>query len=305
MDAVQPFLFNLFNDPFIISIPLGFLVQKPIARYIAKKRSPSVREQYAKIGGKSPLMYWTEKQRSMLENRLREQDTTVDVFTAMRYWKPFTKEAVDRIKQTEYSQIILLPLYPHYCRATTGSSLAEWDKIYTNDTAEVVTINDYFKHSGYIAAVNQRIDEALKKFPEQIRKDVHLLFSAHGIPVKFVKAGDPYKGHIEETVKAVVEFRKRDLNHSLCYQSKVGPEKWLEPATDDMIRDLSNSGKKHLLVIPISFVSDHIETLFELDIEYRHVADKVRIENYIVMKGLNDSELFVSALFDMTTQKLS
>ncbi len=305
IDAVQPFLFNLFNDPFIISIPLGFLIQKPLARYIANRRSPSVREQYMKIGGKSPLMYWTEKQRSMLEDRLREQDTTVDVFTAMRYWKPFTEEAVDRIKQTEYSQIILLPLYPHYSRATTGSSLAEWDKFYTDNKAEVITVNDYFKNPGYIAAVNQRIDETLEKFPEQIRKDVHLVFSAHGIPVKFVKAGDPYKGHIEETVNAVVEFRKHDLNHSLCYQSKVGLEKWLEPATDDMIRDLSDSGKKHLLVIPISFVSDHIETLFELDIEYRHVADEVGIENYIVMKGLNDSELFVSALCDMVTEKLS
>ncbi len=304
LEAVQPFLYNLFSDPFIISLPLGFLIQKPLARYIAKRRSPGVRSQYERIGGKSPIRDWTEKQRSMLENKLQEQDDSIDVFVAMRYWKPSTEETVGQIKHYDYSKIVLLPLYPHYSIATTGSSVADWEKFYSGD-AEIVTVNDYYVNPEYIAAINQRIDESLTRFPESVRNEVHLTFSAHGTPVKLVTAGDPYKEQIEASVQAVMELRKRDLEHSLCFQSKVGPEQWLKPATDTMIEDLAKSGKKHLLIIPISFASDHIETLFELDIEYRHTADRVTIENYIVMKGLNDSELFVSALAGLAAGKLT
>src|SRR5690606_22781918 len=157
----------------------------------------------------------------------------------------------------------------------------------------------------YIKAINQRIDECLLKFPEEVRDNVQLVFSAHGTPVSYVKKGDPYSLQINETIHLVMQERNFSHKHHLCFQSKVGPAKWLEPATDKMIEELAANGKKHLLIIPISFVSDHVETLFELNIEYRHVADKVKIENYFVMKGLNDSHLFIDALFDLVKEKIN
>ena len=304
LDAVQPFLYNLFSDPFIISIPFGFLLQKPLARYIAKRRSPNVRKQYSQIGRKSPIGEWTEKQRAMLESKLREKDEVIDVFIAMRYWRPFTKEAVEKIKQSDYSKIILMPLYPHFSRTTTESSFAEWDKEYNGKSAEVIKIDPYYEYATYLSAINHRIDEALLKFEDKDRQKVHLLFSAHGTPISLVEKGDPYKGHIEATVKAVMKQRNLDHDHSLCFQSRVGPEEWIKPATDAAIRDLAAAGKKNLLIIPVSFVSDHIETLFELDVTYRADADKAGIEKYVVMQGLNDSELFVQALFELVSDKL-
>ena len=157
-------------------------------------------------------------------------------------------------------------------------------------------LRDYFLNDKYIASINERIDETILRFPEVNRSEIQLVFSAHGTPVSFVKKGDPYSSQIKETVSSVMRARNYSHKYCLCFQSKVGPLKWLEPSTAKMIEDLSIENKKHLLIIPISFVSDHVETLFELDIEYRHIADKFGIENYIVMKGLNDSSLFIEAL---------
>ncbi|RPI70093.1 MAG: ferrochelatase, partial [Ignavibacteriales bacterium] len=164
---------------------------------------------------------------------------------------------------------------------------------------KLIYIDSYQTHPLYLKAINQRIDESLLRFPENLRNDVQLVFSAHGTPVSYVKKGDPYSLHIKETIDGIMKLRNYSHEHHLCYQSKVGPAKWLEPATNTMIEELSKAGKKHLLIIPVSFVSDHVETSFELDIEYRHVADKAGIENYIVMKGLNDSPIFVDALYDL------
>ena len=269
LDAVQPFLYNLFCDPYIISLPLGFLLRKPLARYIAKRRAVFVGKQYARIGGKSPIKEWTEKQRELLEKKLHEKFPNVDVFVAMRYWHPFTYEAVERMKHTDYTKILLMPLYPHYSKTTTGSSFAEWERVYPGNSARVVRIDSFYGNTSYISAINRRIDEALLKFPESVRNDVRLLFSAHGTPVSLVKQGDPYKSHVEATVEAVMVQRKLDREHSLCFQSRVGPEEWLKPATNTAIKALSRTGKKHLLVVPISFVSDHIETLFECERPWR------------------------------------
>lgn len=301
LEAVQPFLENLFNDPDIFKLPF----QKTLARFVSKKRAPKVQEEYKLISGKSPIGMWTELQRKMLEEKLRNSGKNVDVLIAMRYWKPLTDETVKIIEQNNYEKIILLPLYPHYSVSTTGSSFNEWKRIYKGDPQKVEYIDHYYTHPLYIKAINQRIDEGLLKFPEEVRKEVQLVFSAHGTPVSYLKKGDPYSGHINETIAEVMKQRNFSHPHHLCFQSKVGPAKWLEPATDKMIEELAENGKKHLLIIPISFVSDHIETSFELDIEYRHVADKVGIENYIVMTGLNDSQLFVDALHDIVMQRLN
>jgi ferrochelatase len=293
LEAIEPFLYNLFRDPDIFNLPFG---QKLFAKLISSRRAPKVAEEYKLIGGKSPIGEWTEKQRSMLENILRIDDPSIDVLTAMRYWKPLSEETVAKIERGNYNKIILLPLYPHYSMATTGSSFNEFKRYYKGDNSKLVLINDYFLNDGYIAAINQRIDETILRFPENVRSDIQIVFSAHGTPVSFVKKGDPYSNQIKETVAAVMKARNHSHNYSLCFQSKVGPLKWLEPSTAKMIENLSIENKKHLLVVPISFVSDHVETLFELNIEYRHFADKFGIMNYIVMNGLNDSPLFVETL---------
>lgn len=299
-EAVQPFLENLFNDPDIFKLPF----QKKLAKFISTKRAPKVVEEYNLIGGKSPIGMWTEKQRTVLEEELNHKGINTDVYVAMRYWKPFTQDAAKSVTIKDYQKVVLLPLYPHFSISTTGSSFNEWKRHYKGETEKLVYINNYYDNPLYIKALNQRIDEALLQFPENLRNEVQLVFSAHGTPVSFVKKGDPYSQQIKLTVDEVMKGRNFSHPHHLCFQSKVGPAKWLEPATDKMIKDLSSAGHKHLLIIPISFVSDHVETLFELNIEYRHVADEAGIENYVVMQGLNDSKLFIDALIDITTKNI-
>ncbi len=293
LDAVRPFLKNLFNDPDIFKLPF----QKYLARYISKKRAPKVIKQYEAIGGKSSIGKWTELQRQMLEKDLRKINSNIDVFAAMRYWHPLTSEISGKIERGNYSKIILLPLYPQYSISTTGSSFNEWRRVYTG-SVNTIYVDSYFDNHFYIQAVNEKIDKTLIKFPEDKRENVHLVFSAHGTPVSYIKKGDPYSEQIKKTVEAVMKNRKE--NYSLCFQSKVGPVKWLEPNVENMIKELAAKGEKNLLLIPISFVCDHIETEFELGIKYKKTADEVGIENYIVMEGLNDSQTFVNALFDIT-----
>ncbi len=301
LEAVQPFLFNLFCDPDIFKIPIG---QKFLANIISKRRAPKVIEEYRLIGGKSPINEYTEIQRSMLQEELHKSGASVDVYTAMRYWHPLTADVVKKVENGNYEKIVLLPLYPHYSITTTGSSFNEWNRHYKGSKDKLIYIESYYNNPSYIKAINERIDEGLLLFDEVARKDVVLVFSAHGTPVSLVKKGDPYNNHIKATVESVMKAREHSNKHVLCYQSKVGPVKWLEPATDTMIEELAKEGAENLLVIPISFVSDHVETLFELDIEYRHVANENKIKNYKVMKGLNDSKLFIKALCEIVLNKI-
>ena len=291
LDAVQPFLFNLFSDPDIFKIPFG---QKLFANLISKNRATKVKEEYKLVGGKSPINDWTELQRKNLEESFKSSGYDMDVYVAMRYWNPLTEETVKKVESMNYDKIVMLPLYPHYSITTTGSSFNEWKKWYKGDKSKLIYINDYYLNEIYIKAINERIDESLKKFT--FSDEVQLVFSAHGTPVSLVKKGDPYSHQIKDTVEAVVKARNYSHKHHLCFQSKVGPMKWLEPSTDKMIEKLASESKYHLLIIPISFVSDHVETLFELNIEYRHIADNCNIERYIVMEGLNDSPTFIEAL---------
>ncbi len=307
--AIEPFLRNLFSDPDIFNLPFG---QKLFARIIAKRRAPKVSEEYELIGGKSPINEWTELQRSMLEARLRgivSADTTsndqIDVFTAMRYWNPLTDVVAAKVAAGNYDKVVLLPLYPHYSITTTGSSFNEWKRVYKGDMSKVLYVRNYYNHPLYVKAINERIDECLLKWPEERRQMVNILFSAHGTPVSLVKKGDPYSGEIRNTMETVMKLRSYSHMYHLSFQSKVGPVKWLEPATDDKLMELGSKGVKDVLVVPISFVSDHVETSFELDIEYRHNAEEAKIENYIVMTGLNDSATFVECLAQLVLTKLS
>ncbi|MEI7812591.1 MAG: ferrochelatase [Ignavibacteria bacterium] len=294
LEAVEPFLANLFSDRDIFKLPF----QNFLSKFIAGKRAPKVTEAYKLIGGKSPIGCWTELQRKKLEDRLRLAGQNADVYTAMRYWHPLTKDVALKVEAGNYDKVVLLPLYPHFSMATTGSSFNEWNREYKGDKSKLVYVNNYCESETYAKAINERIDEALLRLPENVRAGVQFVFSAHGTPVSYVKKGDPYSLHIKKTVELVMKLRAGTHDYHECYQSKVGPVKWLEPGTDRMIESLARQGKKHLLIIPVSFVSDHVETLFELGIEYKHVADKAGIENYIVMTGLNDSGLFIEALFE-------
>jgi ferrochelatase len=301
LEAIKPFLFNLFSDRDIFKIPVG---QKLFAKIMSVFRAPTVREKYKRIGGKSPINDWTQLQRSMLQQELKKVVPGIEVYTAMRYWNPTIKDIVEKVSEKAFDKIALLPLYPHYSITTTGSSFNEWKRVYKGEAGKLTYIYDYFDNHRYIDALNERIDETILRFPENVRDDIQLLFSAHGLPESIAKQGDPYPTQINKTIACVMKARNFSHEYHLCFQSKVGPAKWLKPSTDEMIRELGAKRKRQLLVIPISFVSDHIETLFELDIEYRMVADEVNIENYIVMKGLNDSKTFVAALKELAVQAL-
>lgn len=305
LDAVEPFLFNLFSDPDIIDFPLSFLFRKRLAKLISTKRAPRVIEQYKKIGGKSPLKDHTLKQAALLEEKLNEK-LPARVFAAMRYWHPSTDEALDAIEREGIKKVILLPLYPQYSKATTTSSVEEWERRANARAAKLDTqlIESYYDFPPYIDAFVERINEGIERFPAERRGSVHLVFSAHGTPMKIVKQGDPYSGHIKKTVAAVMERGGYAQAHSLCYQSKVGPMKWLTPSTPDTVKDLAAKGVKDMLIVPIAFTSDHLETLFELGIEYRHVAKEAGVEQYEVTTGLNDSPVFIDALAQLVFDKL-
>lgn len=307
LDAIKPFLFNLFNDPDIINFPLSFLFRKRLAKLISDKRSEKIKLQYSQIGGKSPLLELTMKQAAALEKLLKTK-INAKVYLAMRYWHPFTEETLNEIEKDGVERIILLPLYPHYSSSTTGSSVNEWNRAIRSypslKNIETKLVEHYCDFPSYIDAIVENINKTLKKFPENVRNNVSILFSAHGTPIKLVRQGDPYSKHIAQTVKLVMERGKYQQKYYLCFQSKVGPQKWLEPKTVDVIEILAEEGAKNFLVVPIAFVSDHLETLFEIGIEFRHLAKEKGIERFEVMPALNDSPKFIEALSELVIKCL-
>jgi ferrochelatase len=309
LDAVEPFLRNLFLDPDIIPMgPLGFL-RGPLARYIAKKRSVPVRGRYAEIGRRSPIGLLTERQRVKLGAALSPYIDPV-IVTAMRYWKPFTADAVAALGTAgTLDELVLLPLYPHYSYATTLSSLKEWRRVYGKPAGGPPerTVESFFGHPLYIQALVEKIGVCLRQFPESSR--IHLLFSAHGLPVSLVEKGDPYPKQIEETVRLVSQsggkkFAGWPKKHVLCYQSRLGPMKWLEPPFLETMEHLGRKGIKEVLVVPISFVTEHIETLHEINIDGRIDAKKFGIERFRMMPAVGDSRTFIAALQDLVLKSL-
>jgi len=309
LEAVEPFLLNLFLDPDIIPLgPLG-LLRRPIARLISSRRSKPVAERYAEIGRRSPIATLTERQRVRLVEAVSPYMDAVAV-TAMRYWHPTTSEAVDSLRKAgALDEIVLLPLYPQYSYATTLSSLKEWQRVVQQTRWEPScgrpperTIEQFHDHSFYIQALVERIGSVLRQFPDSSR--IHLVFSAHGLPMSLVEKGDPYPKQIEETVRLVCELGVK--HHSgwpkiqlLCYQSRVGPSKWLEPSLPKTLERLGHDGVKEVLIVPVSFVTEHIETLHEINIEAREEAEKCGIKTFRMMPALGDSLLFIAALRDL------
>jgi ferrochelatase len=298
LNAVEPFLYNLFRDPDVIDYPVGQWVRNRIAASIARKRAPMVQEFYRMIGGRSPILGHTMAQARLLEQALRPHGVYTCLI-GMRYWHPMIDTAVNTALGTAASRCIILPLFPHYSLATTGSAFTEVRRLLRQRTARrmaVQFVNDWHDHPGYIAALADRIQVGLAAMTSP-QERVRLVFSAHGLPEKLIRKGDPYQGQIEETVRLTVKALGFDeARVHLCYQSRVGPLKWIGPSTEELIRELAGQGVRAVLVVPVSFVSDHLETLYEIDILYKNMAERSGITEWRRAPSLNDAPLFIDAL---------
>ena len=300
LSAVEPFLYNLFCDPDIINFPGAFLARKALAKLISTTRSKIVRDHYAEIGGGSPIRRLTDQQARALEKALKLHIPARTV-VAMRYWHPNTSEAIAVLDRESYDELVLLPLYPQYSFATTRSSLNEWNRQYKPRTP-VKIIDHFHDHPDYIAAIVERVNGVLSTLDRP--DEVHLVFSAHGLPTTLVEKGDPYPKQIEETVQLVRELGSWENPYVLCYQSKVGPQKWLQPSLTGTIERMAKSGITRMLVVPIAFLTEHIETLHEVNIEAREHAESLGITEFHMMPALNDSPLLIRALADLVLRSV-
>ncbi|CAN1299937.1 Ferrochelatase-2, chloroplastic [Linum perenne] len=302
LNDVQPFLFNLFADPDIIRLPRLFqFLQRPLAQLISTLRAPKSKEGYAAIGGGSPLRKITDEQTLVLvlqayaiKDALQAKDVSVDVYVGMRYWYPFTEEAIQQIKKDRITKLVVLPLYPQFSISTTGSSLRVLQSIFREDAylsrLPVSIIQSWYQRQGYVKSM------------------VMVFFSAHGVPVSYVEeAGDPYRDQMEDCIYLIMqELKARGVynDHTLAYQSRVGPVQWLKPYTDEVLVELGKKGVKSLLAVPVSFVSEHIETLEEIDMEYRELALESGIENWGRVPALGCTTSFITDLADAVVEAL-
>ena len=293
-EAVRPFLFNLFNDPAIIGMPQP--LRWCLATLMANHRAPVARRIYDHIGGSSPLLGLTRDQAHALEAALASRKNEIRCFIAMRYWHPMSEEVVLEVKNFAPDRIVLLPLYPQFSTTTSGSSLSEWRRRADAEGLDAPThaLCCYPTETGLVAAHTASISTALRTVSGKVR----LLFSAHGLPKKIVDKGDPYVWQIERSAEAIAgtlagEFT--DLDWTLCYQSRVGPLEWVGPSTDDELRRAGAEGIA-VVVVPIAFVSEHSETLVELDIEYRELAEEAGVTKYVRVPALGDGATYIEGL---------
>lgn len=292
-EDVRPFLYNLFSDRQIIRLGPAIL-QKPIAAMIAYRRAPGSMENYQKIGGGSPLTRITAEQAQALEQSLAADGDFI-VRSCMRYWPPFADTVLQEMMDAGVTELVALPLYPHYCRATSGSSFSDLRQQHTKlgCTFPIKEIPSWPAEPEYIQALVARIRDGLALFPEEEQEEVELVYSAHSLPKSFIDQGDPYVDELQQTITAVEEQLGRQ--GKLCFQSRSGPVEWLEPSTPDMLKQLAQDGCKNILMVPIAFVSDHIETLYEIDMLYKDQAAELGMQLEST-KGLNDDLLFIQAL---------
>jgi ferrochelatase len=307
---VGPFLYNLFADPEIIRLPNPAL-QKPLAWLISSLRAGKSQAAYRSIGGGSPLRRITEQQARELQSTLRQRGIEATSYVAMRYWHPFTESAVADIKADGIDAVVVLPLYPHFSISTSGSSFRELQRLRQGDPGfsrlPIRCIRSYYDDPGYIGAMAELIAREIQACPDPAQ--AHVFFSAHGVPKSYVEeAGDPYQQEIETCARLIMQRLQADLGHpnpyTLAYQSRVGPVEWLKPYTDDALHELGAAGVKDLVVVPISFVSEHIETLEEIDIEYREIATEAGITNFRRVPALDTTPSFIQGLANLVQQAL-
>lgn len=296
-EAVKPFLRNLFSDPAILRVPA--LLRGPLAWLISSRRAPTAQKIYAQIGGASPILGQTEAQARALEDALGAEHQ-VRAFVCMRYWHPMTDVVVQQVRAYAPERIVLLPLYPQYSTATTQSSLDAWKSEARRLGGTTSTVLSYPVDPGFIAASVDLVQQSLAAVGA---KPHRLLFSAHGLPEKIIKAGDPYQSQVERTAAAIVAGLG-PIDSAVCYQSRVGPLKWIGPSTEAEIQRAGRDGKA-IVLYPLSFVSEHSETLVELDIEYRHLADKSGVPAYHRVPTVGTHPAFIRGLADLVRGALA
>lgn len=308
LQTIQPFLFNLFNDPAIIGAPGP--IRWLLAQYISVKRTPVAREIYSKIGGKSPLLDLTRQQSNALQAVLMgtaaAQGMEIRCFVAMRYWHPFTEQTVAEVKKWGAQKVILLPLYPQYSSATSESSFKAWHKAAAAAGLKVPTrsICCYPSEPGMIAAQADLLGKALDR-AMTVTSNLRVLFSAHGLPKSVIDKGDPYQAQVEAGAKAIVQALNRPgVDWKVSYQSRVGPMEWIGPYTDDEIKK-AGSEKKGLVILPIAFVSEHSETLVELDMEYYHLAKQAGVTAYVRVPALGSHPVFIKGLASLVNKAMA
>ena len=304
---VGPFLYNLFADPEIIRLPIPAL-QKPLAWLISTLRSNKSQEAYRSIGGGSPLRRITDQQARELQSLLRQRDVDATTYVAMRYWHPFTESAVADMKADGIEQVVVLPLYPHFSISTSGSSFRELQRLRQGDERfaqlPLRAIRSWHDHPGYLKAMAQLIEREIDACVDP--STAHVFFSAHGVPKSYVEeAGDPYQKEIESCAELIMKTLGRENPWTLAYQSRVGPVEWLQPYTEEALEELGEKGVKELVVVPISFVSEHIETLEEIDIEYREIATEAGVSNFRRVPALDTDPTFIASLADLVETSLA
>ena len=302
LEAIQPFLYNLFCDPDIIDFPFARIGRKALAKLISTTRARKVQHHYATIGGRSPIRPNTERQARALERELRGQGIDAHCFVAMRYWHPFTREAIAQLQAAECNEIVLLPMYPQYSSTTTGSSLNEWNRLFRDDIP-AHCVETFYRNTIYLDSVVEKVNQALSRFSEQSQPEI--IFSAHSIPMSVIEKGDPYQRQIEETVSLVMARGGWSNPHRLCYQSKVGASRWLQPSLTHTLRELASKKVREVCIVPIAFVSDHVETLGEIDHQARHLAAQLGFSQFEMSAGLNDSPKFIKALGQIVQDALA
>lgn len=306
LDQVKPFLYRLFSDPEIIRIRSDWL-RRLVAFSIATLRAPRSRGYYAKIGGGSPLRRITHEQAQALSDDLRWAGVSVDVFVGMCTWHPFFSETLEEVEASKPDRLVILPLFPQYSLTTTGSGFASLERLIAGRPAlkdlDIRWIRAWGSHPTYIEAFAGLIRKELAEFPDP--DNVHILFSAHSIPESYVKSGDPYLDQTRETVELIADRLGRRNPYQLAFQSKLGPVKWLAPSTSDVILKLGREDVDQVLVVPASFVSEHIETLYELDIQYRKVAEDAGISRFRRVPALNSDPTFIRALRELVLEAVA
>jgi len=300
IENVEPFLFNLFNDPAILNLPT--FLRYPLAKLISNRRAPVAKKIYAELGGSSPILKLTKEQSDALETKLNktQEEDEYKCFIIMRCWNPRAKDVIKDVQLYDPDEVVLMPLYPQYSAATSGSSIKEWKDVCKKNNYHVKTstICCYPTDKNFI---NAHTKEIIKKIKDL--KNFKLIFSAHGLPEKNIKKGDPYQWQVEQSVKKIVEsLNDENLDWILSYQSRVGPLKWIGPSTENIIIENSKIGK-HIVLVPIAFVSEHSETLVELDIEYKEIADINGCKNYTRVPALGVNEDFIKAMSELIIKK--
>lgn len=309
IEDVEPFLIRLFSDRDIIELPLGAMLQPVVARIIARSRRASVQANYRSIGGGSPQLRLTRAQADAVEARLNANGRRVKSYIAMRYWNPTTDEALEAMAADGVRRVVTLTMYPHYSQATTGSSERELARALARSGRKgrftVSGIASYPDHPLYLDAMADTVRQALDAFSPEVRDRAVVLFSAHGLPKKFVDRGDPYVEHIAATRRGILERLRIPNRHVLGYQSRTGPVEWIGPGTEDVIQELGREGVREVLIVPLSFVSDHIETLYEIDQLFADDAARAGITEYRRPAALNTHPLFIEGLAQLVEEHLA